>query len=158
MARVREPIAWTPSKIARVLGFDRKTVATVCAHLTPARTRGRWAYYWLHEVWPQLGGDTPARPDEARALGRKKLSLAVGMAELDYGERLGNLVNKAGTETAAFEEGRRVRDRMMQIPSKLATELALEEDAHSIKNRLDGEIRLALEELAGAETQELRSN
>lgn len=149
MAKVREPIAWTPTRIALVLGFDRKTVATACGNLEWARKKGRWAYYWLHEVIPVLFGDLGV--DSERSLRRKKLEIEVNTANLDYQGRLGNVVDAAGVDKAGFDLGRKIRDRIMQVGYRLAPDLALESNEHTVRMRLDGELRIALESLAARE-------
>ena len=51
---------------------------------------------------------------------------------------------------AAFTKGRTARDNLLNIPDRLAATLAAESDADKVHQILTGEIRKALDELAGA--------
>lgn len=47
-----------------------------------------------------------------------------------------------------FNLARRLRDRMQTLPRRLAAALAVEQDPRVIEQRLDDEMRQALEELS----------
>jgi hypothetical protein len=51
---------------------------------------------------------------------------------------------------AAFTKARTVRDNLLNIPDRLAATLAAEADVDKVHQMLTGEIRKALDELAGA--------
>jgi len=53
-------------------------------------------------------------------------------------------------QVAAFTNGRMARDNLLNIPDRLAATLAAETDADKVHLILTGEIRKALDELAGA--------
>jgi hypothetical protein len=53
-------------------------------------------------------------------------------------------------QVAAFTKGRTARDNLLNIPDRLAAQLAAESDADKVHQILTGEIRKALDELAGA--------
>lgn len=69
---------------------------------------------------------------------------AAKMAQLSYEERAGTLVEASKVRKESFALGRQIRDAMMNIPDRVATELAAEQDATKIHNRLAEEIRIAL--------------
>ncbi|MBF0147282.1 MAG: hypothetical protein HQL84_16110 [Magnetococcales bacterium] len=70
------------------------------------------------------------------------------LIRLDYEERQGKLLKAEDVERDAFEMARRVRDRLMNIPHRMAAVLASESDSQTIERQLDQELRIALEELS----------
>ncbi len=71
------------------------------------------------------------------------------LAKLDYEERIGQLVRADEVREVAFHTSRRFRDAMLNIPDRIAAELAAETDAAKVHQILAGEIRNALGEFAG---------
>lgn len=70
--------------------------------------------------------------------------------KLNHDKAAGLLVEVAKVKRDAFKLARSVRDAMLNIPDRLAAELAAQTDATRIHQRLTEEIRQALVELAGA--------
>ena len=70
------------------------------------------------------------------------------LTRLDYEERTGKLLNAEDVAKDAFAVARRVRDRLLNIPSRMASVLASETDSKAIERLLIQELRVALEELA----------
>ncbi|MBF0116440.1 MAG: hypothetical protein HQM04_15540 [Magnetococcales bacterium] len=70
------------------------------------------------------------------------------LTRLDYEERTGKLLNAEDVAKEAFAVARRVRDRLLNIPSRMASVLASETDSKAIERLLSQELRVALEELA----------
>ncbi len=70
------------------------------------------------------------------------------LAELEYQERITQLVRKADVEREAFRVGRLVRDAILNVPSRLAGILASESDQRKVHDLLDRELCQALEALA----------
>ncbi len=70
------------------------------------------------------------------------------LTRLDYEERTGKLLNAEDVAKEAFALARRVRDRLLNIPSRMASVLASETDSKTIEAMLSQELRIALEELA----------
>ncbi|WP_130472993.1 hypothetical protein [Candidatus Magnetaquicoccus inordinatus] len=70
------------------------------------------------------------------------------LTRLDYEERTGKLLNAEDVAKEAFALARRVRDRLLNIPSRMASVLASETDSKTIESMLSQELRIALEELA----------
>ncbi|MBF0142867.1 MAG: hypothetical protein HQL59_05345 [Magnetococcales bacterium] len=70
------------------------------------------------------------------------------LTRMDYEERQGKLLKAEDVARDAFEMARRVRDRLLGIPSRMAAVLASETDAKTIERLLDQELRIALEELS----------
>jgi hypothetical protein len=68
------------------------------------------------------------------------------LARLDYEERVGQLVSKV--EVAAFNQYRRFRDAMLNIPDRISAQLAAETDAARVYEILAAEIRKTLGDFA----------
>ena len=88
------------------------------------------------------GGGTYAQAKTADALYKAKLR------QLDYEVRTGVYVRTEDVERRWFDLAASVRKRLMVVPDRLAAELAASTDTHTVRRRLDAEIRQALEELA----------
>ena len=76
-----------------------------------------------------------------------KETYAAKMAMLDFEERTKGLVNADEVRVSAFNLGRRVRDRLLLIPHRIAAILAAEMDADKVEKTLADELRKAMEEL-----------
>ncbi|MEO5348004.1 MAG: hypothetical protein H7834_16755 [Magnetococcus sp. YQC-9] len=70
------------------------------------------------------------------------------ITRLDLEERQGKLLRADDVEREAFELGRRVRDRLLNIPSRVSPTIAAETDFKVIERLLTQELRTALEELS----------
>ena len=76
-----------------------------------------------------------------------KETYAAKMAMLDFEERTKGLVKADEVRVGAFNLARRVRDRLLLIPHRLAAVLAAEMDADKVEEILEEELRKCLEEL-----------
>jgi hypothetical protein len=92
---------------------------------------------------PVTSGDTPTFM-ESKA---KRESFMAELARLEYEEKSGALVQVDEVKKEAFRVARIVRDSMLNIPDRVAAELAAETDPFKVQKRLADEIRLALTEL-----------
>lgn len=72
------------------------------------------------------------------------------IAKLDYDERIGRLVSADTVKDEAFKVARTLRDALMNIPDRIATEVAGMIDAHAIHKRLSDELRMALKVVINA--------
>jgi len=72
------------------------------------------------------------------------------LAKLEFEERSGKLLNKAEVKVAQFNLYRQFRDRILNIPDRIAPDLAAETDIGKVYNILATEIRDALTEFADA--------
>lgn len=86
-------------------------------------------------------------PVFARSQARKELFRSK-LAELEFLERVGKVVDKEKGEAEQFRLGRLVRDAMLNIPDRLAGVLAAETDQRKIHELLMKEIRQSLEALS----------
>jgi len=72
------------------------------------------------------------------------------LAKIEFEEKTAKLVGRDEVKVAAFTSARLVRDNLLNIPDRLAATLAAETDAEKVHQMLTVEIRKALDELAGA--------
>ncbi len=72
------------------------------------------------------------------------------LAKIEFEEKTAKLISRDEVQVAAFTKARTVRDNLLNIPDRLAATLAAEGDADKVHQILTGEIRKALDELAGA--------
>lgn len=86
-------------------------------------------------------------PIFARSQARKELFRAK-LAELEFLQKVGEVIDKHKVEAEWFRLSRLVRDGMLNIPDRLAGVLAAETDQRKIHELLLREIRQALEALA----------
>lgn len=99
------------------------------------------------ELQPPLETGRISAPDyqTSRAI---REAYAARLAKLEYEERTAKLISSDEVEMRTFNLARRLRDRMQTLPRRLAAALAAEQDPRVIEQRLDDEIRQALEELS----------
>lgn len=69
------------------------------------------------------------------------------LAKLEFDEKSGLLVKAEAVKNEAFKVARIVRDNMLNIPDRIAAELANETNQFKIHQRLTAEIRRALEDM-----------
>ena len=98
----------------------------------------------------------PPEPDEEskqkilsynKSLEKEKHYKAL-MAEVEYQIEVGALVRKADSDKAVFAFHRTIRDRLLNIPDRIAAVLAGEADREKVHGILSKELRQALTELA----------
>ena len=89
------------------------------------------------------GSDTPSFM-ESKA---KREAFMAELARLEYEEKSGKLVQVDDVKRESFRVARIVRDSMLNIADRVASELAAETDPFRVQQRLTQEIRLALTEL-----------
>jgi len=101
--------------------------------------------------WRQNAGKVGASSSVTLAAAQRALSLerARGL-KLANDLKGGTLIDAALAARQAFEASRSIRDNVLNIPARLAAELAAESDANRVHARLDAELRLALEASAKA--------
>lgn len=83
--------------------------------------------------------------EDARAVATRHKA---ALLELELRERKGRLVDAEKVKSAAFAQGRIVRDNLLNIPDRIASILAAETDHDRTREILTAEIRQALEELS----------
>jgi hypothetical protein len=72
------------------------------------------------------------------------------LAKIEFEEKTAKLISRDEVQVAAFTKARTVRDNLLNIPDRLAATLAAETDVDKVHQLMTGEIRKALDELAGA--------
>jgi hypothetical protein len=97
----------------------------------------------------QVGAtDSPNTPSYQKARAVKEF-YAARLAKLEYEEREGKLVNIDEINVQHFNRARRLRDRLLVIPHRLAARLAAETDVRTVEEMLDTALCEALEDLSG---------
>jgi pyruvate/2-oxoglutarate dehydrogenase complex dihydrolipoamide acyltransferase (E2) component len=71
------------------------------------------------------------------------------LAKIEFEEKTAKLVSRDEVQVAAFTRGRVVRDNLLNIADRLAATLAAESDVDRVHRILSDEIRMALDALAG---------
>lgn len=101
-------------------------------------------------VKAQTLGEQPAWkiPSYNKSLEKEKHYKAL-LAEIEYQIEIGALVRKADNDKAIFNFHRSIRDRLLNIPDRIAAVLAGETDRETVHGILTKELRQALTELAG---------
>lgn len=69
------------------------------------------------------------------------------LAKLEFEEKSGKLVHADAVKNEAFKTARMVRDNLLNIPDRVAGELAAEANQFKVHQRLTLEIRRALEDM-----------
>lgn len=82
---------------------------------------------------------------EARA---RREDFEARTAELDYHKAVGNLVSSAEMRESAFRRYRTLRDKLLNIPDRVATILAAERDPVTIHKLITDELKRVLNELS----------
>lgn len=93
---------------------------------------------------PNADGDTPITYAEARAQHER---FKARLAQLELEEREGKLVQVDDVKRESFRVARMVRDSLLNLPDRVAGELAAETNQFKVHQRLVLELRRALEEL-----------
>lgn len=82
---------------------------------------------------------------EARA---KRETAEAALAELELAQKRGDLVDRAGVARAAMAAGRLMRDMLLAVPPKIASELAAIDSPNEVETRLAAELRRVLADIA----------
>ena len=96
------------------------------------------------------GPMAPAEPGETMTYAEARAQherFKARLAELELETRESKLVNADDVKRESFKAARQVRDAMLNIPDRVAGELAAESNQFKVHQRLVKEIRRALEEL-----------
>ena len=105
---------------------------------------------------PSTAPPTPSAGDEARGVDYHKAravreTYAARLAKLEFEERSDKLVSKDEVDAKVFTLARQLRDRMQQIPNKVAPEIVAlvvdKPDVRGVADLIDRAIHQALEEL-----------
>ncbi len=75
-----------------------------------------------------------------------KEAYAARMAKLDYEERIGKTIEADKVKEDSFKAARIVRDNMLNIPDRMAAELAGETNQFTIHKKLTDEIKKAIQD------------
>jgi pyruvate/2-oxoglutarate dehydrogenase complex dihydrolipoamide acyltransferase (E2) component len=114
------------------------------AKTRPGQRRARAA-----PAQPRETAEAPAAGlDYFRARAIRESYLA-RLAKIEFEERIAKVVDRDEVQVVAFTRGRVVRDNMLNIADRVAATLAAESDVDRVHRILSDEIRMALDVLAG---------
>ena len=124
---------------------------------TPRVTTARPPPVAQHASQPAAPPPLPQASDDARGVDYHKAravreTYSARLAKLEFEERTGKLISKDEVDIKYFQLARQLRDRMQQIPRKVAPEIVAlvvaDPDVRGVTDILDVAIREALEDLA----------
>lgn len=157
-ARKAEPQWDWPVDYAKHRSVSRQAVYKAIAEGRIQLVQGRIDRAVADREWAENSAPAGAAPDGEPALAGAGSSYnrartgwqlyRMQLARLDYEERSGRLVDAEAVRTAAFEESRRTREKVMAVPARIAAQLAMKSRAECARI-LTLELRRALEEIAG---------
>lgn len=96
--------------------------------------------------------ETKKHPKFIESQARREMFKA-NLTELEYLEQVGKLIPAEQVDREWFELARLVRDTMLNIPARIADQLAHETDQRKVQDMLEAEIYQALEAIAVKEVQ-----
>jgi len=79
---------------------------------------------------------------------RQKALYDAAIRKLDLDERSGEIIKKEDVEKQYFEIARRVRDSILNVPSRISAEISSMTDVHLVSEKMITELTSALEELS----------
>ncbi len=97
---------------------------------------------------PDPRPDARGGPDDYRRTLVVEKVVKTRLAQVQLDEQLGRLIDATDAGDAQFEIARLVRNQIQELPDRLAGELALESDAHRVREILAREIDDVLRKLA----------
>jgi hypothetical protein len=98
----------------------------------------------VKECDPVSDGYFSGAPNYAVARAARELCEAE-LRKLDLEERKGNLLSRRAVEIETFKLFRVLRDTILNIPSRISAQLAVESDPRNVEEVLETELRRALE-------------
>ena len=149
-----EPELITQSALAKELGVDRSAINQLVKKgrlpsLEGSKKLDREICLAIYKenIAPaaQHGGEKNTTYDKART--RKTHAEAI-IKEIDAKRAMGEVMAIDDVQKQAFNMYRSTRDALLNIPSKIAPEIACETDPHKVEEILNSEIRGVLEQLA----------
>ena len=96
---------------------------------------------------PIPAGETPVGPTVAQS-SQESARLRAQLLRLELLERQGELVERAKVESEAFALARDLRERILQVPARLARKLVGIESEHDVREMLFDELHRSLASLA----------
>ena len=163
----RPPVTLSQAAYARHRGVSREAVNRAIregripvganGRINPAEADAAWERNTTprpdaHPAPALAGGDTePMSLNEART---RHESAKAKLAELELGERSGQLIPVSEMRDVAFRASRAARDLLQSIPDRVAEVLLGQTDANEIRRLLHDEIGRAVDELASVAPEE----
>ena len=102
----------------------------------------------IEEMKPSGIGEKKQKSSKKSSFSEAKTSekrLQVSLLELNYQEKSGELVKAKDVEVAAFNEARKLRDNMLNIPDRISALIAAEGDENVVRKIITDEIEKGLQ-------------
>jgi hypothetical protein len=156
-ARKAEPEWDWPADYAKHRGVSRQAVYKAIAEGRIQLTQGKIDRALADREWGEnsapAGADVPDADPQAPAASYNQVrtlwqAYRAQLARLEYEERAGRLVDADKVRATAFEEGRRIQEKLRALPERVGPLLAMKSRADCTRI-LTLELRRLLEELAG---------
>lgn len=142
--------AWKPASKGKLIDV-KKADAALDANLSLRGRKGK-------ATKKTTAKDQEIKKQKIRKAGFENLTYSEAQTELmrykaaneklDYEERTKELVKASEVKKARFDDGRQVRDAILNIPSRISSMLAAESDDRKVNELLTKELRSALERLS----------
>ncbi len=145
------PKGWSINGLAVELCMDRRTIAKICAGLSPVSKSARRKEYRLAEVVTRLGGEGPPDPTDGESYDKARLRKMIAeadAAELETAKLAGEVISIEDAEAEWTEIATAIRAKLLSMPSKLAPLVAAEPEPTRCRDLIEGVIFEALAELA----------
>lgn len=114
--------------------------------IDPVKADAEWLANTDTSRNPASGPIAAADYNESRA---KREAFVAALAQLEYEEKAGILIDAEKVKVTWFNTLRIVRDRILQMPDRLTSILMAETDPLKFKATLDAELRRVLEDASG---------
>ncbi len=103
------------------------------------------------EIPQNAGGDRPVTQSSLLQAARvaKEQQLAK-LKELEFEEKVGNVIAKSIVEKVVSKFANNARDALLNIPQRIAAEIAAETDPHLVEIKLSEEIRQVMNDFCNA--------
>lgn len=117
----------------------------------PDGVKGKYDVVLVVQGYLRYLRDMVGGKDDSKAKHEKdKLKEEARLKALAVQRLEGSLVDAEGVAKGAFEQGRKIRDSIMNLPDRLSPLLVAEDDTNKIHKMLSEEIRSILEGAKGA--------
>lgn len=136
------------NQLSKLTGVDRRTIDRRLKGLAPQKNGNRVKLYdakiALKKILNPGGSGLDLTQEKARLS-----KLQADKVQLEVSKLRGELIEVKQVKEQAFNSGRRVRDRILNIPSRISHELAAETDPFKVEVLLTQALTEALLELCG---------
>ena len=136
------------SEVARFFGVTPRQVNNWERAGCPKLKRGRFDLKAVHEWWLANVHDGGTDQGDHRGVKQEYWKWKAEGERLKVEQKAGKLVDAEGVKRVAFEEGRRVRDAILNVPARISAQLAVMRDQFEVEQYLADELKQSLRTLS----------